>query len=133
MSQENVEIVRSVYEAFRRGAWDEGARLVDPDVELYDTVGGLSEGSVARGVEEGRPSSSGTRTATRADWSRTRSSTPAIASFCFNTSSDAGGAAESRSSPTRQSSLSCATDAWSASRATWITPRRSKPWGCGSR
>jgi ketosteroid isomerase-like protein len=54
MSQENVEIVRSVYDAFRRGAWDEGARLVDPDAELLGTVGGLSEGSVARGVQEGR-------------------------------------------------------------------------------
>jgi ketosteroid isomerase-like protein len=54
MAQENVEIVRSVYEAFRRGGWDEGARLVDPDVELYGTVGGLSERSVARGVQEGR-------------------------------------------------------------------------------
>jgi ketosteroid isomerase-like protein len=49
MSQENVENVRRIYEAFLRNDWDQAAQLHDPDVELHGTVGGLSEGSVARG------------------------------------------------------------------------------------
>jgi ketosteroid isomerase-like protein len=61
MSQENVEIVRRIYEAFLRSDWDQPAQLdaalarlaelFDPDVELHGTVGGLSEGSVARGLQ----------------------------------------------------------------------------------
>jgi uncharacterized protein len=51
MSQENVEIVRRIYEAFLRGDWDQPAQLLDPDVELHGTVGGLSEGSVVRGLQ----------------------------------------------------------------------------------
>jgi hypothetical protein len=52
MSQENVEIVRRGFEAALRGEWDLAARLLDRDVELHGTVGGLSEGSVARGLEQ---------------------------------------------------------------------------------
>jgi ketosteroid isomerase-like protein len=52
MSQENVEIVRRSYEAFLRSEWDQAAQLLDPDVELHGTVGGLSEGSVARGLQQ---------------------------------------------------------------------------------
>jgi ketosteroid isomerase-like protein len=52
MSQENVEIVRRIYEAFLRGDQDDPAQLLDPDVELHGTVGGLSEGSVARGLPQ---------------------------------------------------------------------------------
>jgi len=52
MSQENVEIVRRSYEATLRGEWEQAAQLLDPDVELHGTVGGLSEGSVARGLEQ---------------------------------------------------------------------------------
>jgi len=52
MSQENVEIVRRIYEAFLRGDSDGPAQLFDPEVELHGTVGGLSEGSVARGLQQ---------------------------------------------------------------------------------
>jgi len=52
MSQENVEVVRQGYEAFLRGQWDQAAQLLDPDVELHGTVGGLSEGSVVRGFQQ---------------------------------------------------------------------------------
>jgi ketosteroid isomerase-like protein len=52
VSQENVEIVRRASEAFLRGEWDQAAQLLDPDVELHGTVGGLSEGSVMRGFQQ---------------------------------------------------------------------------------
>ena len=51
MSQENVEIVRQAYEAFQRGEPDKAMHLVSPEVELHGTSGGLSDGSVARGIE----------------------------------------------------------------------------------
>jgi ketosteroid isomerase-like protein len=51
MSQENVEIVRQVYEAFQRGDSEKLMNLVSPDIELHGTSGGLSDGSVARGIE----------------------------------------------------------------------------------
>ncbi|OLE37114.1 MAG: hypothetical protein AUG48_05245 [Actinobacteria bacterium 13_1_20CM_3_68_9] len=51
MSQENVEIVRRIYEAFVRSDSDQPTELFDPAVELHGTVGGLSEGSVAHGLE----------------------------------------------------------------------------------
>jgi uncharacterized protein len=54
VSQGNVEIVRRIYEAFRRGDSDQPIHLLDPEVELHGTVGGLSEGSVARGPQRVR-------------------------------------------------------------------------------
>jgi len=51
MSQENVEVVRQIYEAFERNDPDGVTALVSPDVELHGTSGGLSEGSVARGIQ----------------------------------------------------------------------------------
>jgi len=51
MSQENVEIVRQVYEAFQHGDSDKVIDLVSPEVELHGTRGGLSDGSVARGIQ----------------------------------------------------------------------------------
>ncbi len=51
MSQENVEIVRQVYEAFQRGDSEKVMNLISPDIELHGTSGGLSDGSVARGIE----------------------------------------------------------------------------------
>jgi ketosteroid isomerase-like protein len=52
MSKENVEAVRRSYEALLQGDWDQVAQLCDPDVELHGTVGGLSQGSVWRGVQQ---------------------------------------------------------------------------------
>jgi len=52
MSRENVEIVRRSYEALLQGDWDQVAELCDPDVEMHGTVGGPSEGSVWRGLEQ---------------------------------------------------------------------------------
>jgi ketosteroid isomerase-like protein len=51
MSQENVEVVRRVYGAFRRNDLDRMVEFVTPDVELHGTRGGLSEGHVARGTD----------------------------------------------------------------------------------
>ena len=57
MSQENVEIVRRLYEVGTRRQtlggrdWEGMLELVDPDVELRGTVGGLEEGYVSRGVD----------------------------------------------------------------------------------
>jgi ketosteroid isomerase-like protein len=65
MSQENVEIVRDAFEVIYGSAslptvpgasigQDRGraAELIDPDVEMHGTVGGLWEGRVARGLSE---------------------------------------------------------------------------------
>jgi ketosteroid isomerase-like protein len=55
MSRENVEIVRRLYEALRKFelAGNRAAlELLDPDVEWHGTIGGLGEGTVARGRDE---------------------------------------------------------------------------------
>ena len=52
MSQENVEIVRRMYQFWSGGDWEGMVELVDPDVEQHGTVGGLGEGHVSRGVDE---------------------------------------------------------------------------------
>jgi ketosteroid isomerase-like protein len=52
MSQENVEVVREVFEAFRGGGWKQAAQLVDPEVEYHGTVGGLQEGQTAHGQSQ---------------------------------------------------------------------------------
>ncbi len=56
MSQENVEIVRRTVDAILRGKWEEAAQLLDPHAEGHGTVGGLSEGTVVRGVTQFRQS-----------------------------------------------------------------------------
>jgi uncharacterized protein len=50
MSQQNVETVRRIYDAFQRDDWGSALEFVSPDIELHGTSGGLSEGSVARGI-----------------------------------------------------------------------------------
>jgi ketosteroid isomerase-like protein len=52
MSQENVEIVREVFESFRSGDQKRTAQLVDPEVEFHGTVGGLEEGRIAHGLPQ---------------------------------------------------------------------------------
>jgi ketosteroid isomerase-like protein len=52
MSEDNVEIVRQVYECVNRRDWDRMAKLVDPNVEQHGTVGGLGEGTVERGLSQ---------------------------------------------------------------------------------
>ena len=54
MSQENVEIVRQVYELLERRDWDSMGDLFDPNVEQHGTVGGVEEGNVARGFRQVR-------------------------------------------------------------------------------
>jgi ketosteroid isomerase-like protein len=51
MSQENVENVRSIYEAFNRREWDAVFRDTTPDVELTTPPGGPNSGTY-RGREE---------------------------------------------------------------------------------
>ena len=51
MSQENVEVVRSVYAAFNRGDWDGVFRHLHPDFELTTPARGLDAG-MFRGREE---------------------------------------------------------------------------------
>jgi ketosteroid isomerase-like protein len=51
MSQENVEIVKRAQAALEAKAWESGADLFDPEVELHGTVGGIGDGQiVARGI-----------------------------------------------------------------------------------
>ncbi len=45
MSQENVEIVRSIYEAFNRRDWDAAFRDQHPEVELTTPPGGPNSGT----------------------------------------------------------------------------------------
>ena len=52
MSQENVEIVRQFVERWESLDWDGVEDLVDPEVELHATVGGVEEGRVVRGLSE---------------------------------------------------------------------------------
>jgi ketosteroid isomerase-like protein len=52
VSEEDVEIVRQVYECVNQGDWERMAELVDPDVEQLGTVGGLEDRSRARGLSE---------------------------------------------------------------------------------
>jgi len=52
VSEEDVEIVRQVYECVNRGDWERMAELADPDVEQLGTVGGLEDRSRARGLSE---------------------------------------------------------------------------------
>jgi ketosteroid isomerase-like protein len=52
MSQRNVELVREAFEAFDAGDWERTAQLTDPEVVMHGTVGGLSEGQVARGLAQ---------------------------------------------------------------------------------
>lgn len=51
MSQENIEIVRSIYEAFNRGDWDAIFRDMHPDIELT-TPEQLPNAGTYRGREE---------------------------------------------------------------------------------
>ncbi len=53
MSQENVEIVRRVYEAFNRSDWDAVYRDLHPDFEMTTPARGLDAG-IFRGREEGQ-------------------------------------------------------------------------------
>jgi ketosteroid isomerase-like protein len=51
MPEENVEIVRTLYEALNDRDWDRFGAVCDPDVELRGTIGGLEEDRLVRGVE----------------------------------------------------------------------------------
>jgi ketosteroid isomerase-like protein len=51
MSQENVEIVRRLHSLLEQRDWLGMTDLLDPNVEMYGTVGGIGEGQlVARGL-----------------------------------------------------------------------------------
>jgi ketosteroid isomerase-like protein len=52
MSQEDIELVRRVYDATLRSDWNAMSELMDPDFEFRGTVGGLEEGRIARGAQE---------------------------------------------------------------------------------
>jgi ketosteroid isomerase-like protein len=52
MSQENIEIVRRMYEFLSGRDWEGMLELLDPDVEQHGTVGGLEEDHVSRGADE---------------------------------------------------------------------------------
>ena len=51
MSQENVQIARRLSELLERRDWQGLTDLVDPNVELHGTVGGLEEGKILRGLD----------------------------------------------------------------------------------
>ena len=52
MSEENVNIVRAFLDASTRRDMARVTELVDPEVELHGTVGGVQEGQVYRGLAE---------------------------------------------------------------------------------
>ena len=52
MSQENVEIVERATEFMERRDWPGITDLIDPNVELHGSVGGLEEGKILRGPGE---------------------------------------------------------------------------------
>jgi ketosteroid isomerase-like protein len=52
MSEENVTVVKAFLEASMRRDMTKLAELVDPQVELHGTVGGVQEGQVYRGIAE---------------------------------------------------------------------------------
>jgi ketosteroid isomerase-like protein len=52
MSEENVNVVKAFIDAGTREDWTRVAELVDPDVELHGTVGGVEEGQVYRGLAD---------------------------------------------------------------------------------
>ena len=52
MSQENVEVVQRLSELLARRDWGGMTDLVDPNVELHGTVGGLEEGKILRGPSQ---------------------------------------------------------------------------------
>ena len=52
MSEENVNVVRDFLDAGKREDWTRVAELVDPDVELHGTVGGVEEGRVYLGLAD---------------------------------------------------------------------------------
>jgi ketosteroid isomerase-like protein len=52
MSEENVEVVRQVFDAFERGDQEEALSHADPEAELHSAVIGGAEGNVYRGHEE---------------------------------------------------------------------------------
>jgi ketosteroid isomerase-like protein len=52
MAGQNLEIVRRLYECVNEQRWDEMAELLDPDVAQHGTVGGVEEGTLARGPGE---------------------------------------------------------------------------------
>src|SRR3954468_946790 len=52
MSQKNVEVVMRLSELLERRDWPAMTDLIDPDIELHGTVGGLEEGKTLRGLSE---------------------------------------------------------------------------------
>ena len=54
MSQENVEVVRTLVEAFNAGDWDRYFDQLDPDVERWDR-GDEPHATVHRGHEASAP------------------------------------------------------------------------------
>ena len=53
---ENVAVVRQAFEAYKREDYDALIALADPELEMHGTIGGLTEGTVTRGVDEVRSS-----------------------------------------------------------------------------
>jgi ketosteroid isomerase-like protein len=52
MSQENVELVKAMNEAYMAGEYFEALQVLDPEIEWQGTKGGLDEHIVYRGHEE---------------------------------------------------------------------------------
>lgn len=53
---DNVEVVRRAFEAYKNEDYDALIALADPELEMHGTVGGLTEGTVTRGIEQVRSS-----------------------------------------------------------------------------
>jgi ketosteroid isomerase-like protein len=53
---DNVEVVRRAFEAYQKEDYDALIALADPELEMHGTIGGLTEGTVTRGIQNVRSS-----------------------------------------------------------------------------
>ena len=51
---ENVQIVRRAFEAYKNEDFESLIALADPELKMHGTIGGLTEGTVAEGIEDVR-------------------------------------------------------------------------------
>ena len=113
MSQENVEIVRSVYDAALRNDGNTMSELLDPDFEFRGTIGGLEEGRITHGAQQFK------EVFEKEDldaWEERRFEPQDFIDAgdrvsCYSVNTGVGGGAESSSRPRPQSSSKCAADA----------------------
>ncbi len=51
---DNVAVVRQAFEAYKKEDYDALIAMADPELEMHGTIGGLTEGTVTRGIDNVR-------------------------------------------------------------------------------